>query len=345
VRGGAVRARERRGDGGAAGGADRAAGRAAGRRVEHEHLRRGAVPLRGGRGGGRRADAGAAPAWRVGGARARRRGAGARGDAGVGAAEPGVGVRAGEVRPGSVVPDGRRGVRNRGGGGERTRDQLRRGEWEVRGPGGEVLAPVATPEWKRPNLASVYALSKYDQERLCLMIGAAYGIPAVALRFFNVYGPRQALSNPYTGVLAIFAARVLNGRAPLIFEDGVQQRDLVSVYDVARACVLALERPEAVGAVLNVGSGRAYTIRDVAARVARALGRPEIGAEITGKYRVGDIRHCFADITRAREVLGYAPRVSLDDGLTELAAWLDGQLVHDRVDEEIGRASWRGRVG
>lgn len=226
--------------------------------------------------------------------------------------------------------------------GERTREQLRRGEWEVRGPGGEVLAPVATPEWKRPNLASVYALSKYDQERLCLMIGAAYGIPAVALRFFNVYGPRQALSNPYTGVLAIFAARVLNGRAPLIFEDGLQQRDLVSVYDVARACVLALERPEAVGAVLNVGSGRAYTIRDVAARVARALGRPEIGAEITGKYRVGDIRHCFADITRAREVLGYAPRVSLDDGLTELAAWLDGQLVHDRVDEARAELAARG---
>ena len=227
-------------------------------------------------------------------------------------------------------------------GGERTREQLRRGEWEVRGPDGEALTPVATPEWKRPNLASVYALSKYDQERLCLMIGEAYGIPAVALRFFNVFGPRQALSNPYTGVLAIFAARVLNGRAPLIFEDGLQQRDLVSVYDVARACVLALERPEAAGAVFNVGSGRAYTIREVAARVARALGRPEVEAEVTGKYRVGDIRHCFADITRAREVLGYAPRVSLDDGLTELASWLDGQLVHDRVDEASAELAARG---
>ncbi|HEX7088846.1 MAG TPA: NAD-dependent epimerase/dehydratase family protein [Longimicrobiales bacterium] len=225
---------------------------------------------------------------------------------------------------------------------ERTREQLQRGDWEVRGPGGEPLVPVATPEWKRPSLASVYALSKYDQERLCLMIGAAYGIPTVALRFFNVYGPRQALSNPYTGVLAIFAARLLNGNPPLIFEDGYQQRDFVSVYDIARACVLALERPEAVGLVLNVGSGRPYTIREVASRVARALGREEIEPRVTGKYRVGDIRHCYADITRAREVLGYEPRVSFDDGLLELAGWLDGQLAHDRIEQASAELAARG---
>jgi len=225
---------------------------------------------------------------------------------------------------------------------ERTREQLRRGEWEVRGPGGEALTPVATPEWKRPNLASVYALSKHDQERLCLMVGAAYGIPVVALRFFNVFGPRQALSNPYTGVLANFAARILNGRAPLIYEDGLQKRDFVSVHDVAPACVLALERSEAAGGVFNVGSGRASTIRDVAARVARALGRPELEGEFTGKYRVGDIRHRSADITRAREVLGYAPRVSLDDGLVELAGWLDGQLAQDRVEEARAELAARG---
>src|SRR5690606_20519867 len=226
--------------------------------------------------------------------------------------------------------------------GERTREQLRRGEWEVRGPGGEVLAPVATPEWQRPSLASVDALSKYDQERLCLMIGAAYGIPAVALRFFNVYGPRQALSNPYTGVLAIFAARVLNGRAPLIFEDGLQQRDLVSVYDVARACVLALEQPEAAGAVLNVGRGRAYTIREVAARGARALGGREGRGEVRARCWVGDSRHGLADIAGAREVRGYAPRVSLDDGLAELGGWLDGQLGHERVDEASAELAVRG---
>src|SRR5204862_1177859 len=124
-------------------------------------------------------------------------------------------------------------------------------------------------ETKVPSLASVYALSKYDQERMCLMIGNAYGIPTVALRFFNVYGPRQALSNPYTGVLAIFAARLLNGKPPMIFEDGLQRRDFVNVHDVADACLLALEAPRAVGRALNIGSGRSYSVRDVA----EALGR------------------------------------------------------------------------
>ena len=117
---------------------------------------------------------------------------------------------------------------------ERPLEQLRAKQWELRSPDGDILEPIATPETKQPSLASVYALSKFDQERMCLLIGRAYQIPTVALRFFNVYGPRQALSNPYTGVLAIFAARLLNDRAPLVFEDGYQQRDFVSVYDVAQ---------------------------------------------------------------------------------------------------------------
>ena len=125
---------------------------------------------------------------------------------------------------------------------QRTLDQLRRHDWELRDSAGEVLQPVATPEWKMPSLSSIYALSKYDQEQMALITGRAYGIPTVALRFFNVYGPYQALSNPYTGVLAIFAARLLNNQRPIIFEDGNQQRDFVSVYDIARACRLALEK-------------------------------------------------------------------------------------------------------
>lgn len=137
----------------------------------------------------------------------------------------------------------------------RSIEQLKRKDWELRDESGAVLTPVATPEWKRPCLASVYALSKYDQECMVLMVGQAYGIPAVALRFFNVYGTRQSLSNPYTGVLAIFAARLLNGKAPIIYEDGYQQRDFVWVSDVARACRLALETPGASGHVLNIGSG------------------------------------------------------------------------------------------
>jgi dTDP-L-rhamnose 4-epimerase len=225
---------------------------------------------------------------------------------------------------------------------ERTREQLVAGEWEPCDAHGRPLEPLPTPETKPPSLASVYALSKYDQERMCLMVGRAYGIPTVALRFFNVFGTRQALSNPYTGVLAIFAARYLNDRAPMVFEDGLQQRDFVSVYDVARACRLALEVPAADGQVFNVGSGRRYTIREIAERMATALGKGYVAPEITGKYRVGDIRHCVADITRARDVLGYAPAVPLEDGLVELAEWLEGQTAADRVAEASAELAARG---
>ncbi len=214
---------------------------------------------------------------------------------------------------------------------ERSLERLKSGQWEVVGEGGAPLEPIPTPESKTPSLASVYALSKYDQERMCLVVGRAYGIPTVALRFFNVYGPRQALSNPYTGVLAIFASRYLNGKPPLVFEDGLQRRDFVSVHDVARACRLALEVPRAAGEVLNVGSGRSVNVREIAAKMATALGK-DVPAEITGKYRVGDIRHCFADVARAREVLGYEPKVSLEEGIAELAEWLEGQVAHDRVE-------------
>lgn len=225
---------------------------------------------------------------------------------------------------------------------ERSRSQLEAGDWEVRSAEGEVLEPVATPESKAPSLASVYALSKYHQERIALVIGRAYGIPTVALRFFNVYGERQALSNPYTGVLAIFAARLLNDRGPLIFEDGGQRRDFVSVHDVARACLLALEVPEAAGRVFNIGSGTSRTILEVAERTAQVLGKEYLRPEVPGVHRVGDIRHCFADITLAREILGYAPRVSLEDGLVELAGWLEGQVALDRVGEASAELAARG---
>ncbi|MPZ77738.1 MAG: NAD-dependent epimerase/dehydratase family protein [Deltaproteobacteria bacterium] len=225
---------------------------------------------------------------------------------------------------------------------ERTQAQLRAGAWDPVDESGTVLEPVATPESKSPNLSSVYALSKYVQERMCLMIGRAYNIPAVALRFFNVYGPRQALSNPYTGVLAIFASRYLNGKAPLIFEDGKQQRDFVNVSDVAQACRLCLEAPDAVGKVFNIGSGRAYTIGELAERMAEALGKDYLEPQITGKYRVGDIRHCFADIGQAHSVIGYMPRVTLEDGVVELVDWLEGQIASDRVDSASAELSLRG---
>jgi dTDP-L-rhamnose 4-epimerase len=231
---------------------------------------------------------------------------------------------------------------NRVAGGERRRDRLRARDWEVYDAAGRPLTPVPTPESKPPNLSSVYALSKYDQERLCLITGAAYGLPTVALRFFNIYGPRQALSNPYTGALAIFASRLLNGHRPLLFEDGGQRRDFVHVSDVARACRLALEVEGAAGQVLNVGSGRSLTVLEVARAMASALGRGEIEPEVTGSHRAGDIRHCFADVTLAGQVLGYQPAMPFDQGLRALAAWLEGQAADDRVAEAHAELAARG---
>jgi dTDP-L-rhamnose 4-epimerase len=224
---------------------------------------------------------------------------------------------------------------------ERPLDQLRAADWELRAPDGQRLTPVPTPETKTPALSSVYALSKYNQERLCLLLGRAYGIPVVALRFFNVYGPRQALSNPYTGVLAIFASRLLNGRAPLIFEDGLQRRDVVSVHDVVQACRLALEVPGAAGRAFNIGSGSSCTILEVADMLQAVLGT-RVDVEVCGKYRAGDIRHCFADISLARQVLGYQPAVRLPDGIVELAAWLRDQTADDRVADARRELITRG---
>lgn len=225
---------------------------------------------------------------------------------------------------------------------ERPLEQLKAGDWEPHDAQGNTLQPVPTPESKIPTLSSVYALSKYDQERLCLMVGRAYNIPAVAMRFFNVYGTRQALSNPYTGVLAIFASRLLNNNSPMIFEDGHQQRDFVHVRDVALACRLAMEKDEANGKVFNVGSGNNYTIQEIGQRLATVMDKTHLLPEITGKYRVGDIRHCYADISLANEVLGFYPQVDFNNGLEELANWLEGQIAYDRVSEASAELAARG---
>ncbi len=225
---------------------------------------------------------------------------------------------------------------------ERSMDQLRMHDWEARGLDGEPLTPIPTPETKCPALPSVYAISKYDQERMSMVVARAYGMPCVALRFFNIFGTRQALSNPYTGVLAIFAARFLNGKPPLINEDGLQQRDFVSVKDIAQACRLALIVPDAAGRVFNIGSGQPHTIQAVAEKMSRVLGKEEITAEVTGLYRMGDIRNCFADITLARKVLGYRPQVTLEAGLLELAEWLEGQTAVDHVENASRELLARG---
>ncbi len=220
--------------------------------------------------------------------------------------------------------------------------QLRAGQWDLHCVHCDgLLAPVPTNESKPSEINSVYALAKRDQEDLCLIYGRTYGIPVTALRFFNIYGTRQALSNPYTGVAAIFASRLLNQQAPLVFEDGEQMRDFVSVHDIVRANILAMNRPESDGEVINVGCGKAISIRQVAEILARALGK-QIKPVITHKYRAGDIRHCYADLTKARNLLGYTPQVTHEEGFRELAEWLAEQEAEDKAETMLKELSAYG---
>ena len=224
----------------------------------------------------------------------------------------------------------------------RTIAQLKRGEWDLycdvcHG----ILKPRPTAEDKPSEINSMYALSKRDQEELCLIYGRVYGLPVTALRFFNIYGTRQALSNPYTGVAAVFASRMLNGNPPLVFEDGEQMRDFVSVHDIVRANMLAMERPESNGEVINVGCGNPITIRRVAELLAKALGK-DMEPIITQKFRAGDIRHCYADISKARRLLGYEPQVTHEQGFRELAEWLSGQEAEDKAETMLKELSTYG---
>jgi dTDP-L-rhamnose 4-epimerase len=217
----------------------------------------------------------------------------------------------------------------------RTDEQLRTREWELKCPEcGRTVKPLPTDEEKPLHSTSIYAITKKDQEEMCLNIGKAYGIPTVALRYFNVYGPRQALSNPYTGVCAIFSCRIRNNNPPLIFEDGIQSRDFVSVYDIVAANLLAMRKSRMNYEAFNVGTGKPVTIREIA-RVLTSLYGKKIEPVITNKYREGDIRHCFADIGKIHRV-GYAPEVEFEEGMRELVEWVNAQpecSVEDRFEK------------
>lgn len=215
----------------------------------------------------------------------------------------------------------------------RALERLERRQWEVICANcHHEMTATAASEHKPLQPTSVYAISKRDQEELCLNVGRAYNIPTVALRFFNVYGPGQSLSNPYTGVAAIFASRLLNNRPPLVFEDGRQTRDFVHVTDVVQGLALALQCAEADYQALNIGSGEAHRIIEVAIAMAEALQVP-IAPHLPNKYRVGDIRHCFADIGKAKRLLGYAPEIKFADGIRELAEWVRAQTAIDHVEQ------------
>ncbi len=227
--------------------------------------------------------------------------------------------------------------------GHRSEEALREGHWEptcatCQGP----LEALPTDEAHHQDPTSIYALSKYDQERMSLALGAAYSIPTVALRFFNVYGTRQSLSNPYTGVGAIFSSRIRSDSPPTVYEDGMQQRDFVHVRDIVQACRLVMDSDGADGRAFNVGSGRAITIRDLAKLLIDLHGKTgSLQPEITGRFRTGDIRHCFADISKIRE-LGYEPKVSLESGLRELEDWSQTAPTDDKFDAAQGELHRRG---
>jgi dTDP-L-rhamnose 4-epimerase len=223
-------------------------------------------------------------------------------------------------------------------------DQLKDKRWEPNCPScGGDLAPLPTSEDKPLQCTSIYALSKKDQEEMCLLFGRTYQIPVVALRYFNIYGTRQSLSNPYTGVAAIFASRLMNRKSPIIFEDGRQMRDFVSVHDVVRANLLAMEQSGGDGKALNIGSGNPVTIAQVATELQEVLGST-LPVEITGKYRAGDVRHCYGDVSAASRSLGYNPEWKMSHGMRELAEWLESQQADDLVDEAMNRLTVHGLV-
>jgi len=224
----------------------------------------------------------------------------------------------------------------------RSEAQLQERDWEMRcNKCGTHVAPIPTPEDKPLYPTSIYAITKRDHEEMCLTFGQAYGIPSIALRFFNVYGPRQALSNPYTGVAAIFSSRLLNGRPPLVFEDGLQSRDFVHVSDITQALLLAVESRDVQGEVFNVGTGRPLTILDMATALAAEIG-VDITPEVVGKYRAGDIRHCYADIGKIRAGLGYLPRVEFRDGISDLVSSIRAETPVDSVDAAYQELAERG---
>lgn len=227
----------------------------------------------------------------------------------------------------------------------RSEEHLKRKEWEMRCPEcGKIVKPISTSEEKPLHPTSIYAITKRDQEEMCLTIGRAYGIPTVALRYFNVYGPRQSLNNPYTGVCAIFSSRIKNNNSPLIFEDGLQSRDFVSVHDIVEANILAMNSSNANYEVFNVGAGKATNILETAQTLIKLYDK-KLEPEITNKYRAGDIRHCFADISKIKNKLEYKPEVDLEKGMKYLVVWGEKEEAVNKFEKAHEELLRRGLVG
>ena len=217
----------------------------------------------------------------------------------------------------------------------RTLEQLKTKEWELTCPKcGSQVKPLLTDEETPFNSSSIYALSKQAQEQTGILIGDTYGINTTVLRFFLVYGPRQALSNPYTGVCSIFSSRLYNGKPPIIFEDGLQSRDFVNVKDVCQALTLSMNKIEAKGEIFNVASGDPITIKEVANIITKKI-NPKLKPIYNNEYRIGDIRHCLADISKIKKKLGYTPTVKFKDGIDEVLEWIKPQIGNIQDDSQI----------
>ncbi len=226
----------------------------------------------------------------------------------------------------------------------RTEEQMKREEWELKCPKcRKILKPVPIKEEDQQNCNSIYAITKKDQEDMVLNIGKSYGIPAVALRYFNVYGPRQSLSNPYTGVAAIFMSRIKNNNKPVIYEDGLQTRDFISVHDIVEANILAMNHSNANYEVFNVGTGKPISIKKIAEILARLYGK-DITPEITNKFRKGDVRHCFADISKIKNKLGWEPKISFEQGMKELIGWSRNVKAEDKFEKAAQELKDKGLI-
>lgn len=224
----------------------------------------------------------------------------------------------------------------------RTDEQMNKKQWELKCSTCKLLlVPVPTPESEKFICNSVYAVTKQTQEDLFMIFGKSYGIPTTAFRYFNVYGPRQSLSNPYTGVAAIFLSRLKNNQAPVIYEDGLQSRDFISVYDIARANILALENKKSFNKVFNLGAGNPKSIKDIALILAQLLDK-NISPNIIGQFRSGDVRHCYADISDAKKYLSWSPHVKFEDGMIDLIKWGEGERAIDLFNKATKQLQSKG---
>ena len=228
----------------------------------------------------------------------------------------------------------------------REKKDLENGIWEFKcNKCGKKLIPVPTDEEKPLDSISIYAMSKKHQEKMSLLIGDTYGIDTTALRFFNVYGSRQALSNPYTGVCAIFCSNLISGNPPIIFEDGLQSRDFINVKDICQSIILSMEKIQAKGEVFNVGTGYPITIKEIANILIQKI-NPEINPIIINNFRAGDIRHCYSDISKIKQKLGFYPKILFEDGVEELIQWVKSLAgnVKDKSKEALEELKNKGLV-